>query len=580
VAAGSYELRVVDMTGRPYASLGRAVDLQQVTTVLNDIGEVTFQLATRRAQASGYFRQPGEYEIQVWRTPPRGGTAKLVFWGPITKPQGQGDMSVLTVDSPEWYFKRRFFGRAGGRNRLANGDFSEGIDGGNPVMWGAHACDPTIKGEGSVPAPGWPPNYVHLTLSDGGASAPEDACLRQVVPLGVPAGDQGMGATLTALYYIEDWDGPAGPGHQQRGLYIAVVDHEGWPVDESWIKAGPYYFPLSNASPRGSWQVAQIGAVMAAHEEWFFDCRLYCPNGTIDWAGVRLVYADSLATAASGEDQATTMARICSYAQGGSHNDSDGTKGFLNIVPYSDTQIPAASCPPTGKTRIQAYQFADHGNILQALQEYPGMQDGADFAVELTSPTERTFHTYSLTSGTTEHPGGRGAFKPNLAIVLHRNCEIADSTPYYDGEQAASVVTEMGVATTAGGSNLAGGPARYEGGASDTELCMAGKTPSGDNIPLDLEIVESAPTGTADSSLPDMATRRLASIGGNAAVPVLRCWGEELVTGLEVGDTVPVDVVYGWINLTGIWRVIQIDLYPDQGDVMDVTINPPIEVLG
>jgi hypothetical protein len=109
---------------------------------------------------------------------------------------------------------------------------------------------------------------------------------------------------------------------------------------------------------------------------------------------------------------------------------------------------------------------------------------------------------------------------------------------------------------------------------------MAGKTPSGDNIPLDLEIVESAPTGTADSSLPDMATRRLASIGGNAAVPVLRCWGEELVTGLEVGDTVPVDVVYGWINLTGIWRVIQIDLYPDQGDVMDVTINPPIEVLG
>ena len=145
MAAGSYELRVVDVTGRPYASLGRAVDLQQVTTVLNDIGEVTFQLATRRAQASGYFRQPGEYEIQVWRTPPRGGTAKLVFWGPITKPQGQGDMSVLTVDSPEWYFKRRFFGRAGGRNRLANGDFSEGIDEGSPVMWGRTPAIPRSR---------------------------------------------------------------------------------------------------------------------------------------------------------------------------------------------------------------------------------------------------------------------------------------------------------------------------------------------------------------------------------------------------------------------------------------------------
>ena len=77
----------------------------------------------------------------------------------------------------------------------------------------------------------------------------------------------------------------------------------------------------------------------------------------------------------------------------------------------------------------------------------------------------------------------------------------------------------------------------------------------------------------------DIATRRLKNIDGTAAVPVLRCYGEDLVTQLAVGDIVPVDVDYGWIHLHGPWRVVQIDLYPDQGDVLDVTLNPPILVL-
>jgi hypothetical protein len=564
--AGKYELRIVDVHGTPYASLGPGIDLQQITTVLDDVGEVTFQMPTRLAPA--YFQQPGKYEIQIWRTPPGrfGAPPTLMFWGPITKPTGQGDVSVITVNSPEWYFKRRFFGRAGGANRLQNGYFSGGLFGGSPNYWGAHGVNVSVKGEGDSPAPGWPPNYAHLTLSDGGATAPEDACLRQVVPLGVPPGDTAVGATLTALFYIKDFTGPAGPGHQQRGLYISVIP-TAWDWPSGTVTKGPYFFPLSNASPRGSWQVAQIGAVMPAGMAGFFDCRLYCPDGTINWAGVRLVYADSLATSPAGEDQATTMARICSYAQGGSHNDSDGTKGNLNIVPYSDSQLPAESCPLTGKIRIQAYQFADHGNILEALQEYPGMQDGADFAVELTSSTVRTFHTYALAGG------GKGAFKPNLALVLHRNCEIADSSPYYDGDAAASVITEMGPMTSAAGTTLPGGPARYEGRAINDSLKNAA------GYPLDLELVESAPTGTSYGFLDDLATRRLNAINGNAAVPVLRCYGEDLYTGLDVGDTVPVDVVFGWIRLSGIWRVTQIDRYPDQGDVMDITINPP-PVLG
>jgi hypothetical protein len=588
--AGSYQLIVVDVNGKPYASLGPGIDLQQITTILNDVGEVTFQMPTRLAPS--YFQQPGKYEIQIWRTPPQGAgepaqPATLVFWGPITKPQGAGDVSTITVNSAEWYFKRRFFGKAGGYNRLNNGDFSGGstLIGGVVVApsWGAHGVSLQIGAEGDDPEPGWPPNYAHLSLIDGGATAPEDACLRQVIGQINAAGVWGpfldtYGLTLSALVYIEDWTGPAGPGHQQRGLYAAVIDSADttWPLVDPPIR-GPYNFPLSNATARGQWVQCQTGCVVGAGE--YVDVRLYCPNGVVDWAGVMLVASDSLATPPSGEDQALTMGRIISYGQGGSHNDSDGTKGNLNIVPFSDTQLPSPygeggwPYTPSGKNRIQAYQFADHGNLLEALQEYPGMQAGADFSIEITSPFSRTFQVYSLLIGTATHPGGKGSFKPNLALVLHRNCEIADSSPYYDGESAASVVTEIGPSLSSAGASLPGGPSRYEGSAVNTSLTNAA------GYKLDLEIVESAPTGTSFSFLPDLAQRRLNAIGGNAAVPVLRCYGEELVTGLEVGDTVPVDVVFGWINLTGIWRVTQIDLYPDQGDVMDVTLNPP-PVLG
>ena len=47
--------------------------------------------------------------------------------------------------------------------------------------------------------------------------------------------------------------------------------------------------------------------------------------------------------------------------------------------------------PASGKTRIQSYYYADHGEILQALQEYPGMDLGRDFSIELQAVTYKLF---------------------------------------------------------------------------------------------------------------------------------------------------------------------------------------------
>ena len=177
---------------------------------------------------------------------------------------------------------------------------------------------------------------------------------------------------------------------------------------------------------------------------------------------------------------------------------------------------------------------------------------------------------------------GRACSNRTSRSSLGRNVEWPTCAPDYDGDQAASQVGELGPSVSTAGICC-------RAALRATKWQHRTRRSRGRASPITPPLVTShsisnygrAPRrGQTHSCLDDIASRRLANIGGNAAVPVLRCYGEELVTQLEVGDTVPVDVDYGWLHLHGTWRVVQIDLYPDQGDVLDATLNPPLPVLG
>ena len=54
-------------------------------------------------------------------------------------------------------------------------------------------------------------------LTDAGSSAPEDAYLHQIVGPYSSSETEALGSTVTALFYVDDWTGPAGPGPTSAG---------------------------------------------------------------------------------------------------------------------------------------------------------------------------------------------------------------------------------------------------------------------------------------------------------------------------------------------------------------------------
>lgn len=162
-------------------------------------------------------------------------------------------------------------------------------------------------------------------------------------------------------------------------------------------------------------------------KEVFFNCA-----GLLDHFAYRFVTASLLYTSI---DQLTIGSNLITYAQTGTNRNRNVT--FPTIT-------------PSGRVRSREYKRDEHGKILTQLEEFPELDDGFDFSIEVFGDGRREW---------TPHYPLKGSVKAQYALETGRNI---DELSYEEkGEEQATQVYATG------GSN---GTVRFEENYENTTL--------------------------------------------------------------------------------------------------------------
>jgi hypothetical protein len=522
----AYRVFVVAQDGTPFDGSGTDDQIadarvDSLSWELNGPGSCTISLPTTHVDAALLI--PGR-EIQVYD-----GT-DLLWWGPIVRPQGGLDESSWQCAGLLWYFQHRFMGRADRVNQITNGDFEDG-----ETDWTFHN-GVTHSIDSSPPAGG--PGGDALLLE--GMSADHDGYAEQVWTHpagGYPTGDY---LTLAVWVYIPSADYIGGAA-SDLGLVAIHADSGGNFIGNGIVEIG-------DDTPKDQWIALETG-VPNVKEDDTVTVRLFPPHGTAYFDLVTLTYMESLSFGGLTDYVEVTdiIEGIVAYAQDRAPYDFDHGKSDLNIDGDGDD---------TGVTRNRTYQFEEHRNILDATLEF--VRDGTcDISIEITSTT-RTFTVWPKSTDTRTPKLGKGVL---YGTTLELDVNLAGFTYAQDLEQAASSVILLGPGD---------GPDRPEGGAIDASFVGGAFTS---------EIVEQAPDTATIGQLDDRAAERLAVAARPELLEVTTLPGAGVIGDLAVGDTVPIVISRGWVDIDDTYRVVHIeaDLLQDQATI---TLNAlPAEVI-
>lgn len=198
--------------------------------------------------------------------------------------------------------------------------------------------------------------------------------------------------------------------------------------------------------------------------------------------------------------------------------------------------IDTGSFSLSGKTRSRIYDRWQHPNMLEMLKEFPTLDDGFDFGVEYDLTGLREFWCY--------YPR-KGSLKSNCACELGRN--IVD----YEIEEAADQLATLVYGT--GGSN---GSIKFEQPFSDdTKAAFYGTR---------YEAIVSDGDQKDIAWLYDFAVQTVNDRENPAIVPSITVKDDPTaVFGVaHVGDTIPVTIQRGRVNINGIYRILEITRDP------------------
>lgn len=515
-----YEVVVVAQDGTPFGTLANA-KLSRVSWELNGPGAAEVTLATVDTDAALVL--PGR-EIQVFY---QGGTDPI-WWGPIIRPQGGLNESSWQCAGLLWYFSHRFMGRADRVNQLTNGGFESSETG-----WSFSGVTHSVNTDMTYVAEG--AKSEKLT----GAIADHDTYAYQTWTH--PAGGYPGGDFLTGSVEVFITPGDyVGPALEEFGLVLRHHRADGSVVTGGDKDSGLPAL-INDATPQDQWVHLETG-VAFVQEGDTIDVLLFPPHGVAYFDVATLTFMESLSFGYpdTPADVTTIIAGtgavggIVNYAQdrtppGFTHGKSD-----LNIDSAGDA---------TGVTRQIAYQFAEHRNVLDAIMEYV-RQGICDIDIALTATT-RTFTVYPKSTDARTLPFGKGVL---YGTTLELDVNVADFTWSQDLEQAASSVVILGPGD---------GPDRPEGGWTDASLLGGAFT---------MEIVEQAPDNTTIGQLDQRAQERLAVAARPEILEVTTLPGAGVIGNLLVGDTVPVLISTGWVDINATYRVVRIeaDLLKDQ----------------
>jgi hypothetical protein len=434
-----------------------------------------------------------------------------IWWGVIVRPQAGLHETTWQCQGLLWYFDHRFMGRADRVNQLLNGDFEAG-----ETSWTftgvTHSVNTNMtyvfegtKSEKLTGATANHATYASQTWTHPAGGYPGGDFITGSVWVWIPAADYVGGA-------VEDF-----------GLVLRHKNSAGKVLDSQWEDGR-----IDDDTPRDEWVPLEVGVANVVEGDTV-EMLLFPPHGVAYFDLATLTFMESLSFGypPPGVDVATIVAGIVDYAQ-------DNLAGLAHGK--SDLNIGTAGSG-TGTTRQIAYQFAEHRNILDAIMEFV-RQGIIDIDIEITATT-RTFTTYAPKKGSL------------YGTTLELDTNVADFTFSVDLERAASSVVLLGPGD---------GPDRPEGGAVDTSFVGGAFTS---------EIVEQAPDNTTVGQLDVRAAERLKVAARPDILEVTTLPGADVIGNLTVGDTAPVVITRGWVDIDDTYRVasIEADLLKDQATI-------------
>lgn len=525
---------IVDSEGAPFGELENARH-GAITKELNRPDEWTLALGIDDPKAELVLDQRIR-EAQLWRGD------RIVSWGPMVRPGADKVNVGISGKDALWYLGRRNIGRAGRENYVPNGDFEEGL-----VGWSVGYSNPIEPLAGRKPS-----HWIGTIRTDRALTGVRSLYLEQKVTgqpkYGFNAGQffvwevddevspDGDRWTLVAYAYVvgSKW---RGPNHNSTGVKLgrwSTTEIVMIGAEDGSTPAIPYPAPIESS-------IAQIDEY-TPHDQWvrletsftqppgtepeLVGIGLYCPDGAVYWDRASLTLEES--SKFYGVDQAIIAKELVEHAQDPAFEKSD-----LNIG--TDT-------PLTGVLRDRIYLHQEHPNVLASVAEFSELDNGIDFSIAVT-PTTRTFRT---------HYPARGVFRPKCALELGKT--ISDFAWSFDGEGAANAIIVLGQGSGSG---------REEGYAIDPDAFAGGLT---------LEAVFSAPPETPIDSLDNLAAEYAVAAGAPEILAVTTFPNlEHVIEVLEPGDTIPVRIARGPLNIADTYRVSRMTLTPD--DRLELVLN-------
>lgn len=444
-----------------------------------------------------------------------------IWWvGEIVRPLARSDTSEVEFQCRfvNWPLSRRFVGKAD-RTNLA-------VD---PEMELETGWTAAASGGDTVPTDTYETSTRVLgvqSLKLVSAAFGENAYATQTVSWTAGIIDDFI--TVAGWFYV-DPTGYLGPAFENRGLYIFQ--------DQGGASPDPGIFEIDDTHV-GSWQRAETGVFVPAGTTADVEIRLYSPGGSIYWDAVSVTLMES--GSYTDTDQASIIVQLVAHAQ-----DTDYQKSNLNI---------GTDCPSTGVLRSRYYQHAEHAPIWDSIVEFTELENGVDVGMEWDADgTDVRLVSYYPSKGTA---------RPLLKLECDANGSrgIASFSWSFDGERAASNVVVLGDGD---------GPDREEGGATDNTVFGG----------VILEDVLGPFTGAPIDTLDERATAYLAALKQPEVLEVTTApyFDDYLYGTLVVGDTVPVFIDRGFVQVDGDYRVI--GMQPLAGGGMTLELNSGASVV-
>lgn len=503
------EVRVVTRApGFPSTVLSNAVP-GIATKVLNNWGNFEFHIPTLDAEFAAAIPAGRPLDKEIQVF--RNGVCW--WWGvPVSV---DGDENWLTVRSYglEWYFDQLYFGPQQFQG-VQNGDFTFDL-----VAWTAVGCSASVDTS-------WSANGTKSArLVSTGAGA--DGYLGQWITVGPNAEATTYKAAAVARI---DPNATFNTAYNERGLFLdrlvgSTSQQPTWtPITQNTVRDGTSVYL---ESPE---------VTVPAGQTQTLDLRLYAA-GTVNWDFVVVRASEAVHTARAGEDVNTLLARILDYAQAGNQQLYGIGKTDLFIT-YAGT--------PTGKIVYRSYPYANNAKIWDALSEWPNT-GVCDIGVTWNpAGTSRSFQIW---------PGGRGSLKSDVVLDFGGSSKIAKFSYTVDATQSASKPRAIGAGS---------GTTRAVGEAIDT--LQTGR--------IILEKVLSPPPEVLPGSLADWAAGELARAKAPVKIPKLTTHENAgaVITNVDLGDRVPVQLNYGWVQENDNRRIVALAWDP-VGDTLEPTLN-------